>query len=82
MTFLILLQINGHPKKLSQTPEQRARHGRDLLWMGGVIVGLIVPVALGVYIVFNLTCMRNPVGAAGANMYQVGGNYDLWQQNY
>ena len=53
-----------------------------MLWMGGVIVGLIVPVALGVYIVFNLTCMRNPVGAAGANMYQVGGNYDLWQQNY
>ena len=50
--------------------------------MGGVIVGLIVPVTSGVYIVFNLTCMRNPVGAHGANMYDTGGNYDLWQQNY
>ena len=83
--YLTFFQISNsfslHGRKF-WTPKRRARHNRDLLWMTGVIVGLVVPVALGVYIVFNLTCMRNPVGATGANMFNIGGNYDMWQQAY
>ena len=60
------------------TASQRARHRRDLLWLTGLIIGLSTPVAVGVFIVFNLTCMRNPNLGMQSNMFHVG-NYDLWQ---
>ena len=32
-------------------------------------LGLVIPVAVGVFIVFNLTCMRNPVMMYNAAAY-------------
>ena len=77
--MLTILQERGLVKRppWRPAPWQKARHRKDILWMTGLIIGLTIPVGVGVFIVFNLTCMRNPIGMQ-ANMFHVG-NYDLWQ---
>ena len=67
-------------KRWRGTPAQREKYHKDLLWMLGLMIGLAVPVVTGVFIVFNLTCMRNP-GGMQANMFSTG-NVDMWQYGY
>ncbi len=52
-----------HRKFWTGSERQRAKHKKDLFWMSGLIVAMAIPVAIGVFIVFHLTCLRN-VGAA------------------
>ena len=76
-----MLRHNNHYHLTSTwtgSPDQVSKYRRDLLWMFGVSLGLVTPVCVGVFIVFNLTCMRNAsigyagtmFGAANAEMMQ------------
>ena len=82
MQFQEVHDMFSAKKRWRGTPTQRERYHRNLLWMLGLMLGLAVPVATGVFVVFNLTCMRNPVGGIqGANMFSTG-NVDMWSTGY
>jgi hypothetical protein len=63
-------RYGGHHKPYwTGSIAQIDQHRRDLFWLMGLVLGLIIPVATGVFIVFHLTCMRNP----GSYMNNDGG---------
>ena len=63
-----MLRHNNHYHLRSIWTGSRAQkedYRKDLYWVYGLVVGLFIPICVGVFVVFNLTCMRNTAGFYG-----------------